>query len=347
MKIGNKKIGEGEPAFIVAEISSNHRGSLEKAKKIIKAAYLAGADAIKTQTYTPDDLTINCEKEQFIVKTKGAWSGRSLYSLYQEAHTPYEWQPELKKTAESFGLPLFSSVFDEKAVDFWEKLGTSAYKVASFEIVDIELLKKIAETKKPVIVSRGMASIEEIELALKTLKENGASDLAVLHCVSSYPALPEEMNLNTIPDIKKRFGVISGLSDHTLGTDTAIASVALGASIIEKHFTLSRAEGGADAGFSLEPAELKELVRAVRSVEKSIGKVQYGFGAKEAENAVFRRSLYVIKDVKAGETFTRENVRCIRPGYGLAPKHLPEILGKKAGKNIERGTALSFDLIRK
>ncbi|MDD5145043.1 MAG: pseudaminic acid synthase [Candidatus Pacebacteria bacterium] len=347
LKIGNKEIGEGKPVFIIAEMSGNHKGSLERAKEMVKAACEAGADAIKTQTYTPEDLTINCEKDQFMVKVNaaGGWSGRSLYSLYQEAHTPYEWQPELKKVADQYGIPLFTSVFDEKAVDFWEKLGTEAYKIASFEIVDLELLKKVAKTKKPVIISRGMASVEEIELAIKTLKENGTPEVAVLHCISSYPALPEEMNLATIPDIAKRFNVVTGLSDHTLGTDAAVASVALGASIIEKHFTLSRAEGGVDAGFSLEPAEFKELVRAVRVVEKSIGKIQYGSGSKEAENAVFRRSLYIIDNMKAGDLFTRENVRCIRPGYGLAPRQLPEILGKKASKDIERGTALDWDLI--
>ena len=345
MKIGNKEIGSGHPVFIVAELSGNHQGSLEKAKEIVKAACEAGADAIKTQTYTPDDLTIDCSKELFQVKVNPAWQGRTLYGLYQEAHTPYEWQPELKKVAESYGIPLFSSVFDEKAVDFWEKMGAPAYKVASFEIGDLELLKKIANTKKPVIMSRGMALIEEIELALKTFRENGAPEVAILHCVSSYPARPEEMNLATIPDIKERFGVVTGLSDHTLGTDAAIASVPLGASIIEKHFTANRADGGVDAGFSLEPQEFKELVRAVRIVEKSIGKVQYGSGVREAENIVFRRSLFVVKDVKAGQEFTRENIRSIRPGYGLAPKLLPEILGKKAVKDIERGTPLTEDLI--
>lgn len=347
-KIGSREIGPGEPVFIVAEISGNHKGSLEKAKEIVKAACEAGVDMIKTQTYTPDDLTIDCQKDQFMVKVNaaGGWSGRSLYGLYQEAHTPYEWQPELKKVADRYGIPIFSSVFDEKAVDFWENLGAVAYKVSSFEIGDLELLKKIAQTKKPVVISRGIASVEEVELALKTLKDNGVPEVAVLHCVSSYPALPEEMNLNTIPDISKRFKVVTGLSDHTLGTDVSVASVVLGASIIEKHFTLSRADGGVDASFSLEPKELKELVRAVRVVEKALGKVQYDSGLKEAENAVFRRSLYIIRDMRAGEEFTRDNIRCIRPGYGLTPRYLKKILGKKASRYIERGTALSLDLVR-
>jgi len=347
IKIADKIIGEGHPCFIVAEISGNHQGNLEKAKKIVKAACEAGADAIKSQTYTPDDLTINCSKELFQVKINPNWKGRTLYELYEEAHTPYEWQPELKKIAESYGIPFFSSVFNERAVDFWEKTGAVAYKIASFEIGDIELLEKIAKTKKPVILSRGMASLEEIKLALSILRENGASEIAILHCVSSYPAKPKEMNLATIPDIKKKFNVVSGLSDHTLEIDVAISSVALGTSIIEKHFTLNRADGGPDAAFSLEPNELKKLVKSVRKTEKFIGKIQYGAGERESENIVFRRSLFVVKDIKAGEEFTRENIRSIRPGYGLAPKFLPEILGKKATKYVERGTPLNWDLIKK
>lgn len=346
LKIGNRVIGSGQPVFVVAELSGNHQGSLEKAKEIIRAACKAGADAIKTQTYTPDDLTINCSKELFQVKVNPAWEGRTLYDLYQEAHTPYEWQPELRKVAEGYDVPLFSSVFDEKAVDFWEEMGALAYKVASFEVTDLELLKKIANTKKPVIISRGMASTEEIELALSTLRENGTSEIAILHCISAYPAKSEEMNLATIPNIKKRFGVVTGLSDHTLGIDVAIASVALGASIIEKHFTLRRADGGPDTAFSLEPKELKELIKSVREAEKAIGKVQYSPGERESENIVFRRSLFAVKNIKVDEEFTPKNIRSIRPGYGLSPKFLPEILGRKAKKDIEQGTPLNWDLIR-
>lgn len=344
-KIGSREIGPGQPVFIVAEMSGNHNQSFEKAKEMVKAACEAGADAIKLQTYTPDTLTINSDKKWFQIKVNPAWKGRTLYDLYKIAYTPWKWQPELKKIAESYNVPLFSSPFDETAVDFLEKMGVPAYKVASFEVVDLELLKKIASTKKPVIMSRGMASLEEIELAISTLRKNGASDIAVLHCVSSYPALPEEMNLSTIPDIQKRFGVIVGLSDHSLGISASVASVALGVSIIEKHFTLNRAEGGVDAAFSLEPAELKELIRLVREIEKEIGKVQYGAGTKESENIIFRRSLFIVKDVKAGEKLTRKNTRCIRPGYGLSPKYLSEVLGKKAAKDIEQGTPLSRDLI--
>jgi len=344
-KIGNRKIGEDHPVFIVAEISGNHNQSFERAKELIRTACQSGADAIKLQTYTPETLTIDCSNKWFQVKVNPAWKGRTLYELHREAYTPWEWQPELKKIAESRGVPFFSSVFDETAVDFCEKMGVPAYKVASFEIVDLELLKKIAGTKKPVIISRGMASLKELELALATLKENGTSQIAVLHCVSSYPAKPEEMNLATIPDIKRRFGLVTGLSDHTLTISTSLAAVALGASIIEKHFTLRRADGGPDAGFSLEPAEFKELVKSVREVEKAIGKAQYGSGKRESENIIFRRSLFVVKDVKKGEELTRENVRCIRPGHGLAPKFLHEILGKRASENIEQGTPLSWDLI--
>lgn len=347
MKIGNKEIGEGKPAFIIAEMSGNHNQSYETAVKMVKAACESGADAIKLQTYTPDTITIDCDKKWFLVEVNEAWQGRTLYDLYKIAYTPWEWQPKLAEIAASYNVPLFSSAFDETAVDFLEKMNVPAYKVASFEVGDLELLKKIASTKKPVIMSRGMASLEEIELALKTLKENGCTEVAILHCVSSYPALPEEMNLTTIPDLKKKFNIIIGLSDHTLTTETAVSSVALGAKIIEKHFTLDRKAGGVDSAFSLEPAEFKEMVRQVRNVEKAVGKPSYGAGKKESENAIFKRSLFIVKDIRAGETFSKENVRCIRPGYGLLPKYLNEILGKKANQNIERGTPLSWDLIEK
>lgn len=344
-KIKNKRIGPGYPTFIVAEISGNHNQSFARAKEMVKIACERGADAIKLQTYTPDTLTIDCSNKWFQVKVNPAWKGKTLYELYKTAYTPWEWQPELKKIAASYGVPLFSTAYDKTAVDFLEKMGVSAYKIASFEVTDVELLKKVAQTKKPVIISRGMTSLDELELAISILRKNGATEILVLHCVSSYPAKPEEMNLATIPDIKKRFGVIVGLSDHTLGTSVAVASVVLGASIIEKHFTLRRADGGPDAAFSLEPEEFKELIKSVREVEKAIGKVHYGAGKRESENIVFRRSLFVVEDIKAGEKFTRKNVRCIRPGYGLASKYLSEILGKKSKKSIKRGTPLKWDLI--
>jgi len=345
-KIGNREIGQGNPVFIVAEMSANHNQDFDRAKELVKTACQCGADAVKLQTYTPDTLTLNSKEEPFQIKG-GLWKGKILYDLYKQAYMPWEWQPELKKIAESYGVPLFSTAYDDTSIDFLEKMGVSAYKIASFELIDLELLKKVAQTRKPVIISRGMASFKELSEAISILRENGASEIAVLHCVSSYPAKPEEMNLATIPDIKKRFNIVTGLSDHSLGISAVVASVALGASIIEKHFTLRRADGGVDVAFSLEPAELKELVKSVREVEKAIGEPSYGSGKKEAENIIFRRSLFVVKNVKAGEELTRENVRCIRPGYGLAPKFLAEIIGKKAIKEIKKGVPLSWSLIQR
>lgn len=342
---GKRKIGYGEPCFIIAEMSGNHNHDYNRALKIIDAAVEAGADAIKLQTYTANTLTIDSDKEYFKVKVNDAWAGSTLYQLYKQAHTPWEWQPKLKKYAEEKGILLFSTPFDETAVDFLENMDVSLYKVASFETGDLELLKKIGRTKKPVIMSRGLTGLDDLALAIKTLQEAGAPQVAVLHCVSSYPAMPEQMNLATIPDIAKRFGVVSGLSDHTLGITAAIASVALGASIIEKHFTLDRSEGGPDAVFSLEPAELKELVRAVRDAQQALGKPTYETGKKESENKVFRRSIFVVNDIKKGEEFNRENTRVIRPGYGLEPKELPNVFGKTAKEDIARGTPLSWNLI--
>jgi len=344
---GERLIGPVQLVFIVAEMSGNHNQSYEKALEIIDAAASAGVDAIKIQTYTPDTITIDCDKEYFQVKTNNAWAGQTLYQLYQKAYTPWDWQPKLKKYAEEKGLLLFSAPFDITAVDFLEKMKVELYKVASFEVVDIPLLKRIGQTKKPVLMSRGMASTEEIELAIKTLKDNGTPQVAILHCVSSYPAKPEEMNLSTIADVSKKFGVISGLSDHTLGIETSIASVALGASIIEKHLTISRAEGGPDAGFSLEPNEFKHLVEDIRRTKKSIGAPIYKPGKEESENIIFRKSLFIVKDIKEGEKFSPENVRSIRPGHGLEPKYYEEVVGKVANQDIERGTPLTWELIGK
>lgn len=344
---GIRKIGPGQPVFIIAEMSCNHLQSYKRAIKIIDAAAIAGADAIKLQTYTPDTHTIDSDKEYFKIKVNDAWAGQTLYKLYEKTYTPWEWHAKLKKHVESKGMFFFSAPSDIASVDFLEKLDMQLYKVTSFEIVDALLLKKIAQTKKPVIISRGMASIEEIKFAVEVLKDNGAPQIAILHCVSSYPAEPEEMNLATIPDIAKRFDVVPGLSDHTVGITTSIASVVLGACIIEKHFTLSRADGGADAAFSIEPDELKQLVASVRDVEKSIGKPKYDKNKKRSENVVFRRSLFVVGDMKKGEVFTTNNIRSIRPGYGLNPKYFDEIIGKTAKVNIERGTPLSWKLIKK
>lgn len=344
-KIGKREIGEGKPVFIIAEMSGNHGQSFEKAREIIKAAKEAGADAVKIQTFSPKEITLDSKEKWFKVAVNPSWKGKTLYKLYQENCTPWEWQAKLKKIAENLGIILFSTAYDSSSVDFLEKMNMPVYKVASFEIVDIEFLKKVAFTKKPVIISRGMASLEELNLAISTLRKNGAKEIAILHCVSSYPALPEEMNLATIPDINKRFKTVVGLSDHSLGISAAVASVALGAEIIEKHFTLSRKYKTPDSSFSLEPKEFKEMVKSVREVEKAIGRPFYGVGRKESENVVFRRSLFIVKDVKKGEKFTRENIRCIRPGHGLAPKLLPEILGRKAIKDIKKGTPLSNNLI--
>ena len=344
-RIGQRKIGLEEPIFIVAEVSGNHNGDIKRALKIIDAAADAGVDAVKLQTYTPDTMTIDSNTPEFVVKTNAVWKGETLYELYSEAYTPWKWHAQLFSHAKKRGLTCFSTPFDETAVDFLEKLKVPAYKVASFEIVDIPLLERIGRTKKPVIMSRGMATLDEIRLAMRTLKEAGTKDIVLLHCVSAYPAEPEEMNIATIPDLAKRFNIPVGLSDHTLSIDVAVASAALGACVIEKHLTLKRADGGPGAEFSLEPDELTSLVRSVRTVEKAIGKPTYARNADEKSNIVFRRSLFVVKDMKKGEKFTKKNVRSIRPGNGLPPKLYPSVLGKRAAKNIKRATPLSRRLL--
>jgi len=342
---GTRIIGPGHPVFIVTELSCNHHQRYEEAVALIDAATQAGADAVKLQTYTADTITIDSDKEWFQIKVNDAWKGQTLYSLYQQAYTPWEWQPKLQAYGESKGLVVFSSPFDETAVDFLETMNAPLYKVASFEIVDIPLLKKIAATKKPVILSRGLAAEEEIAEAVNTLRQGGCVSIAVLHCISAYPAALEDMNLRTIPDIMKRFDVVSGLSDHNLNPAVDIAAVAVGASIIEKHIILKRSDGGFDAAYSLEPNELKELVDTIRHTEKALGKVTYELGVKEKENRQFRPSLFAVQDIELGESFTPDNVRSIRPSHGLPPKWLERVIGKKASRNIERGTPLSLDLI--
>ncbi|MCD4761440.1 pseudaminic acid synthase [bacterium] len=348
---GKRIIGPNQPVFIIAEMSGNHNRSYERALKIMDAAIKAGVDAIKLQTYTPDTITINCDKKYFQVKVNDAWAGQSLYNLYKKAYTPWDWQPKLKKYAEKKGELVFSTPFDNSAVDFLEKMDVKLYKIASFEVVDIPLLKRIGQTKKPVIISRGMASLKEIELAIKTLVDNGTPQVAILHCVSSYPATPKQMNLATIPDIAKRFNVVSGISDHSLdssgGIAVPVASIPLGASIIEKHLTLKRSDGGPDAAFSLEPNELKQLVKSVREIEKAIGAPTYKIGKKESENAIFRKSLFVVRNIKKGEKLTKRNIRSIRPGYGMEPKYYDIIIGKTVVDNIEKGTPLTWKLINK
>jgi len=346
-KLGNKMVGSGFPVLVVAEVSANHNGSFKRAKEIVKTACQLGAGAVKLQTYTADTLTLNSKKESFQVRTNPAWKGRTLHELYTQGYMPWEWHEKLKKIAASYNVPLFSTAYDNTAVDFLEKLGVPAYKIASFELTDLELLKRVAKTKKPVIISRGMSTLIELRKAVKTLRENGTSKIAILHCVNSYPAKAEELNLATIPDIKKKFGVVTGLSSHYLGISDAIASVVLGASIIEKHFTLSRSDGGLDASFSLEPKEFEELVRTVKDVEKAIGKVFYNVGKSESENIVFRRSLWVIKPIKKGEKFTTENIGRFRPGNGLAIKYLPKIIGKIANLNVKPNTPMNWSLVKK
>lgn len=349
MYIAKRKIGAGEPCFIVAEVSGNHNQSFYRAVEIIKAVAETGADAVKLQTYTADTITIKSDKPWFRVGEGDKpefWKGKTLYELYEIAYTPWDWQPKLKKIAEDLGLIFFSTPFDHTAVDFLEEMNIPCYKVASFEVVDIPLLKKIAQTGKPVIISSGPSSLEEIDLALTTLRENGAKDIVLLHCISAYPAKPENMRLKTIQDLRNRFHVEVGLSDHSMGIEVAIASRVFGACMIEKHVTLKRAEGGVDSDFSLEPQELKELVRTIRNVEKAMGEPSYdSWSPQELEEKKYRRSLFAVENIKKGEMFTEKNIRSIRPGAGLHPKFYEEILGKKAKQNIERGTPLSRDLI--
>jgi len=345
IKIGDRWVGHGEPCYIVAEISANHNQSYDRAVGIIRAAKKAGADAIKLQTYTPDTLTIDSDQDWFQIPGDSAWAGKTLYQLYSEAYTPWEWHPKLKEVANSLGLDLFSTPFDASAVDFLEGLGFPAHKVASFEIVDLPLLRKIARTGKPVIVSTGMASLGEIDEAVNTLRANGSSQIALLKCTSAYPASPAEMNLRTIPHLSSTFDVVVGLSDHTLGISVAIAAVAVGVSIVEKHLTLSRSEGGPDSSFSMLPDEFAEMVKGIRQVDQALGRISYERTSSEIKSQCFRRSLFVVQDVKVGERLTEENVRSIRPGYGLLPRYLGEVLGKKAACDIRRGTPLTWDLI--
>jgi pseudaminic acid synthase len=345
IKIGTRTVGNGHPVYVIAELSANHNQNYEQAVRILEAAKDAGADAVKLQTYTPDTITIRSDRESFRISGGTLWDGRTLYDLYGEAHTPWEWQPKLKQVASELGLDLFSSAFDASAVDFLEQMGVSAHKVASCELVDIPLIQKMARTGKPLILSTGMATIEEIAEAVEAARTAGASEIALLKCTSAYPAPPEEMNLRTLPELSRRFGVPVGLSDHSMGIAASVAAVALGACIIEKHLTLSRMDRGPDSAFSLEPQEFAAMVDAVRVAEKALGQVQFGPSAKEAYGRTFRRSLFVVENVRRGELFTAENVRSIRPGQGLHTRHLTEILGRHAARDIERGTPLSWDLV--
>jgi pseudaminic acid synthase len=345
MEINGRSIGSGKPVYVIAELSANHNRDYENAVRLVHAAKNAGADAVKLQTYTPDTITIASDRNEFRIAGGTLWDGRTLYDLYGEAYTPWDWQPRLKALAEELGMDCFSSAFDSTAVDFLETLNVPAHKVASFELVDIPLIQKMARTGKPLIVSTGMATADEIEEALQAARGAGATQIALLKCTSAYPAPPEEMNLNTIPEMMKRFGVPVGLSDHTMGIAAPVAAVALGACIIEKHLTLSRSLPGPDSAFSLEPQEFKAMVNAVRVAEKSLGSVKFGCGPNEEASYTFRRSLFVVADMKKGEAFTEANVRSIRPGTGLHPRHQAEVLGKTAAQPIKRGTPLSWELV--
>jgi pseudaminic acid synthase len=343
MQIGNFDF-TGNKTFIIAELSANHGHKLEVAVETIRAAKRAGADAIKLQTYTADTLTIDCDNEYFTIK-EGLWKGRTLYDLYKEAYTPWEWHEELFRVAEKEGLQCFSTPFDKTAVDFLEQFNPPAYKIASFEIQDIPLIEYTASKGRPMIMSTGISELEDIELAVQTCRDAGNNDITLLKCTSSYPAPIEEANLSTIPDLKERFGVEVGLSDHTLGIVAPVVAVTLGARVIEKHFILDKSIGGPDASFSLDEKEFTEMVKAVRQAEQAIGKVTYELTEKVKDSRKFSRSLFVVKDIKKGEKFTEDNVRSIRPGYGLHPKYLKEVIGKIAKVDIAKGTPLNFNLL--
>ena len=344
-KIKNRIIGEGRPTYIIAEMSANHAGSIENAKKIVHKARECGADCIKIQTYTPDTLTIDCDNEYFAIKN-GTWEGENLYRLYGKAYTPWEWQADLKAEAESLGMDFFSTPFDKSAVDFLESIGIEFYKIASFELVDIPLIEYVASKGKPIIMSTGMGSFEDIQDAVNASRSQSNEKIALLKCSSAYPAVPDDMNLKTIQHMSEVFNAPIGLSDHSLGSIGAVTAVAMGACIIEKHFCLSREIENPDASFSMEPEEFKAMVNDIRTAEKAKGRVSYDVSASERESMVFRRSIFAVKDIEKGEMFTEKNIRSIRPGYGIKPKYFKDVINKYATRNIQRGTPIQFDLIR-
>jgi pseudaminic acid synthase len=344
MQIADRKIGPDQPPYIIAELSANHNGSFERALRMMEAAQATGADAIKMQTYRPDTITLKSDRPEFRI-SGGLWDGRTLYDLYEEAHTPWDWHKPMFEHARKLGITLFSSPFDRTAVDLLEDLNAPAYKIASFEAVDLPLIRYVAGTGKPMIISTGMASAEEIEEAIAAAQDGGCTEIAILHCVSGYPAPPGDYNLRTIPEMFARFGYVTGLSDHTLDNTTAITSIALGSSIIEKHFTLDRAGGGPDDSFSLEPAEFTDLCRSVRTAWEAMGQVDFGRKSSETGNAIFRRSLYVALAVEAGEEITPENVRSVRPGHGLPPKAFDALIGRRFTRDVMAATPMSWDLV--
>lgn len=343
--VGNRKIGLDEPTLIIGELSANHNQEYKLAVETIKAMVEAGVDAIKLQTYTPDTITIDSNKPDFQIKQGTLWGGQTLYNLYKSAYTPWEWQPKLKKVANKLGVPLFSSPFDKTAVDFLEEMDVPAYKVASFEITDIPLIKYMASKKKPIIMSTGVSTLEDIKLAVQACKDVGNEQIVLLKCTSEYPTPMEDVNLRTLVDMQKRFDTIVGISDHTMGIGVPVAAVTLGAKVVEKHIILKRSLGGPDSQFSLEPSELKELVSTIRNVEKALGRVTYDLSPKALRNRKFARSLYVISDVKKGEKVTEENVLSKRPSYGMHPKHYEEMLGKIFKQNVKKGTRFEGKLV--
>jgi N-acetylneuraminate synthase len=343
--IAGRRISVDVSPYIIAEISANHNGKFDTAMKIIEEAKRAGADAVKLQTYTADTITLNCDAEEFQIHG-GLWGGKTLYELYQEAHMPWEWHKPLFEHARKHNITIFSSPFDNTAVDMLEDLNAPAYKIASFEAVDLPLIKYVARTGKPMIISTGMADAQEIQEAIDAAREGGCKELAILHCVSGYPAPAEDYNLRTIPDMINRYGLVTGLSDHTLDNATAIASIVLGASIVEKHFTLDRNGGGPDDIFSLEPLEMANLCKGTKTAWQALGKVEYGRKPSEQSNVKFRRSLYFVKNMKPGDQITAENVKSIRPGYGVPPKYFKQLVGKTVNKNILRGTPVAWSLIK-
>ncbi len=341
--INGRQIGNGAPAYIIAEMSANHAGSIERAKEIIRTAKEVGADCIKIQTYTPDTLTIDCDNEYFRIGD-GTWNGENLYQLYGKAYTPWEWQAELKAEAERVGIDFLSTPFDESAVDFLEEMGISFYKVASFEILHLPLLRYIARTGKPIIMSTGMSTLTEIDEAVRAIREEGNDQIALLRCASAYPAITDEMNLRTMQNMAETFQVPVGLSDHSMGSVGAVTAVAMGAGIIEKHFCLDRAIENPDSSFSMNPTEFRQMVSDIRQAEKAMGRVSYGATDQEKTNVIFRRSIFCVEDIKQGELITEKNIRIIRPGYGLAPKFYPELLGQVALQDIKRGTPMQLEL---
>jgi pseudaminic acid synthase len=340
MNIGNSKIGTGSPCYIIAELSANHNGSLQNALNTIKAAKEIGADAVKIQTYTADTITLNVKTKDFLIDGGTLWDGRNLYELYEEAHTPWEWHQELFDYANNIGIDIFSSPFDKSAVDFLEQFNPPAYKIASFEITDYELVRYTASKKRPIIISTGIATNEEIEDVVNICRKEGNNNIILLKCTSAYPAPPEDANLLTIPDLAEKFGVISGFSDHTLGDIAPITAVALGAKVLEKHFILDKSIGGPDSEFSLNKQDFKKMINSVRMTERLLGKISYEMTEKKKENRRFSRSLYVSKNIKKGEKFSEENIRSVRPGYGMHPKHLKAILGTIANKDYKIGDRL-------